>query len=36
MLAVLFRAIENFKMFDLVVELTNGGSGSVTDLLPSI
>jgi multiple sugar transport system permease protein len=32
MLAVLFRAIENFKMFDLVVELTNGGPGSVTEL----
>ncbi len=32
MLAVLFRAIENFKMFDLVVELTSGGPGSVTEL----
>ncbi|MEC8543934.1 MAG: sugar ABC transporter permease, partial [SAR324 cluster bacterium] len=32
MLAVLFRAIENFKMFDLVVQLTNGGPGSVTEL----
>jgi multiple sugar transport system permease protein len=32
MLAVLFRAIENFRMFDLVVELTSGGPGSVTEL----
>jgi multiple sugar transport system permease protein len=32
MLAVLFRAIENFKMFDLVVELTSGGPGSTTEL----
>jgi multiple sugar transport system permease protein len=32
MLAVLFRGIENFKMFDLVVELTGGGPGSVTEL----
>ncbi len=32
MLAVLFRAIENFKMFDLVVELTSGGPGSITEL----
>ena len=32
MLAVLFRVIENFKMFDLVVELTSGGPGSVTEL----
>ena len=32
MLAVLFRAIENFKMFDLVVELTSGGPGSVTEV----
>lgn len=31
-LAVLFRAIENFKMFDLVDQLTNGGPGSVTEL----
>ena len=31
-LAVLFRAIENFKMFDLVNQLTNGGPGSVTEL----
>ena len=32
MLAVLFRGIENFKMFDLVVELTGGGPGSTTEL----
>ena len=32
MLAVLFRSIENFKMFDLVVELTSGGPGSTTEL----
>ncbi len=32
MLAVLFRGIENFKMFDLVVELTSGGPGSITEL----
>lgn len=32
MLAVLFRGIENFKMFDLVIELTSGGPGSVTEL----
>lgn len=32
MLAVLFRAIENFKMFDLVVELTSGGPGSTTEV----
>ncbi|MCK5919330.1 MAG: sugar ABC transporter permease [Methylococcales bacterium] len=32
MLAVLFRGIENFKMFDLVVQLTGGGPGSVTQL----
>jgi len=32
MLAVLFRSIENFKMFDLVVELTSGGPGSITEL----
>jgi multiple sugar transport system permease protein len=31
-LALLFRAIENFKMFDLVDQLTNGGPGSVTEL----
>ena len=32
MLALLFRGIENFKMFDLVVELTSGGPGSTTEL----
>lgn len=32
MLAVLFRGIENFKMFDLVVHLTGGGPGSTTEL----
>jgi len=32
MLAILFRGIENFKMFDLVVELTSGGPGSITEL----
>jgi len=32
-LAVLFRSIENFKMFDLVNQLTNGGPGSVTELV---
>ena len=32
MLAVLFRGIENFKMFDIVVELTGGGPGSITEL----
>ena len=32
MLAVLFRGIENFKMFDMVVELTSGGPGSTTEL----
>jgi multiple sugar transport system permease protein len=32
MLAVLFRGIENFKMFDLVNLLTNGGPGSTTEL----
>ena len=32
MLAVLFRGIENFKMFDLVVQLTGGGPGSTTAL----
>lgn len=32
MLAVLFRGIENFKMFDLVVQLTGGGPGTVTEL----
>lgn len=33
MLAVLFRGIENFKMFDLVVQLTGGGPGSTTELV---
>ena len=32
MLAVLFRGIENFKMFDLVVLLTGGGPGNITQL----
>lgn len=32
MLAVLFRGIENFKMFDLVVQLTGGGPGSLTEV----
>ena len=32
MLAVLFRGIENFKMFDMVVEVTSGGPGSTTEL----
>jgi multiple sugar transport system permease protein len=32
MLAILFRGIENFKMFDLVVNLTSGGPGSATEL----
>lgn len=32
MLAVLFRGIENFKMFDLVVQLTGGGPGNKTTL----
>jgi multiple sugar transport system permease protein len=32
MLAILFRGIENFKMFDMVNELTGGGPGSVTEL----
>jgi multiple sugar transport system permease protein len=31
-LAVLFRAIDNFKMFDLVDQLTHGGPGSITEL----
>jgi multiple sugar transport system permease protein len=35
MLAVLFRGIENFKMFDMVVLLTGGGPGNET-LLSSI
>src|SRR3984957_13333576 len=34
MLAVLFRAIENFKMFDMVNLLTSGGPGSTTELVP--
>ena len=33
MLAVLFRAIENFKMFDMVVELTSGGPGTMTETI---
>ncbi len=33
MLAVLFRGIENFKMFDMVAELTSGGPGSTTELV---
>jgi multiple sugar transport system permease protein len=33
MLAVLFRAIEAFKMFDLVNLLTSGGPGSTTELV---
>ena len=32
MLAVLFRGIENFKMFDMVTLLTGGGPGSTTEL----
>ena len=32
MLAVLFRGIENFKMFDLVNLLTSGGPGSTTEV----
>jgi len=32
MLAVLFRGIENVKMFDLVVQLTGGGPGNTTEL----
>lgn len=32
LLAIMFRAIENFKMFDMVVELTSGGPGSITEL----
>ncbi len=32
MLALLFRGIENFKMFDMVNELTGGGPGSITEL----
>jgi multiple sugar transport system permease protein len=33
MLAVLFRAIENFKMFDMVNLLTSGGPGSTTEVI---
>src|SRR5271170_202014 len=32
MLAILFRAIENFKMFDMVNLLTSGGPGSTTEV----
>jgi multiple sugar transport system permease protein len=32
MLAVLFRGIENFKMFDMVFLLTGGGPGSTTEV----
>jgi multiple sugar transport system permease protein len=32
MLALLFRGIENFKMFDMVNLLTNGGPGSTTEV----
>ncbi len=32
LLSLLFRGIENFKMFDMVVELTSGGPGSATEL----
>jgi len=32
LLALLCRGIENFKMFDMVVELTSGGPGSATEL----
>jgi len=32
LLALLFRGIENFKMFDMVMELTGGGPGSMTEL----
>jgi multiple sugar transport system permease protein len=32
MLAVLFRSIENFKMFDMVNLLTGGGPGSTTEV----
>ena len=32
MLAVLFRGIENFKMFDMVTLLTGGGPGSYTEV----
>src|SRR5207249_12237505 len=33
MLAVLFRGIENFKMFDLINLLTSGGPGSTTEVV---
>lgn len=32
LLAIMFRAIENFKMFDMVAELTSGGPGSITEM----
>ncbi len=32
MLAVLFRGIENFRMFDMVMLLTGGGPGSTTEV----
>jgi multiple sugar transport system permease protein len=32
MLAILFRGIENFKMFDMVNLLTSGGPGSTTEV----
>ncbi len=32
MVAVLFRAIECFKVFDMVIELTSGGPGETTEL----
>jgi len=32
MLAVLFRGIENFKMFDMVNLFDHGGPGSTTEL----
>lgn len=32
MIAVLFRAIECFKMFDMAFELTSGGPGEATEL----
>src|SRR5882757_3038081 len=32
MLAILFRGIENFKMFDMVNLLTGGGPGSITEV----
>ena len=31
-MAVLFRGIENFKMFDLINLLTSGGPGSTTEV----